>query len=129
MSPAVKDQAQADFATLFLHGQNQAAAIDRAATAKAWGFEPTEWASPFTQSKVETHNHFHEPPPPPPPPQSQAGNFAKLLLSAGLLATGAGLPIAGYQIASALLKPAVEKVLTRDADVQAGDPIVEQPQE
>jgi len=55
---------------------------------------------------------------------SMAGNLAKAALGAGLLATGIGAPIGGWMIAQALLKPAIEKVITqpgvdRDANVNA----------
>lgn len=62
----------------------------------------------------ETHNHY--------PPQQSAGTLAKTLLGAGLLASGIGVPLGGWMIANALLKPAVEKIVTtpgQDADVEA----------
>ena len=58
------------------------------------------------------------------PMSGMAGNLAKAAIGAGLLATGIGAPLGGWMIAQALLKPAVEKVITqpgvnRDANVNA----------
>ena len=68
----------------------------------------------------DIHYHVHSPT----TSGGSGGALMKGLLGAGLLATGIGAPLGGWMIAQALLKPAIEKVITqpginRDADVSA----------
>ena len=131
MTPPIKAKAQADFFTMFLHGQNEMGAINRAATAKAWGLDPTEWASPFTQATVNVFppesNDCQPRPPVVPISKPGIGPLGIGLLGAALAAGTGGL---GLGIWSALRQPAtqvVEKVLKGDADVTPGELIVTPP--
>ena len=98
----LKAKARSAWATLMLHNQNEMARINRAATAKAWGLEPDQFATPYTQQTITTNN--------------SGSPLASLLFGAVL---GTGLLGAGAGLASWLLQPAakvpdpVEKVIEK----------------
>ena len=121
----LREQARNAWRTLFTHHVNQLSAIDRAATAKAWGLDAEKYASPFVQHIPTNVNMFQDVADPPKPPKSVFSRLLPLVAGTALLGTGVG---GGLLLAHALLKPSVEKItekitttpgIKRDANVKA----------
>ena len=107
------------------HAINQKMAIHRAAEAKAWGLlpmdwmlPPKDWPTPFTQQTITINDGVRE-----------RGPWLKWLLATILLVmlSGGGFvvwpSVEHWLFATKTVE--VEKILTGDADVEAGTPTVE----
>ena len=94
----LREQARNAWRTLFTHHVNQLGAIDRAATAKAWGLDPAQYASPFIQTVPANINVFEDVPDPPKPAKSVFSRLLPLVAGTALLGTGTG---AGLLLAQA----------------------------
>lgn len=105
MDMDLKEKVRSAWATLFLHNQNEMARINRAATAKAWGLEPQEFATPYTQQTITNNN------------KSSGSPLVSLLLGAvlgtGLLGAGAGLATWLLKPTAAVVPNPVEKVIEK----------------
>ena len=84
----VKEKALSAWRTLMLHNQGELARINRAATAKAWGLEPVQFATPYTQQTITNNS---------------SGSAVAPLLIGTLM--GTGILGAGIGLASWLMGP------------------------
>ena len=93
-----RESARSAFHTIIGHHWNEAATIDRAATAKAWGLDPVRYATPYTQQTI-TNN-------------AQGSSLLPMLLGAVL---GTSVLGGGIWLGS-LLKPAVETKIEKTVE-------------